>query len=1435
MWEEEIERLEQKGVRKVRTAAGVREYHQPVGTPIVSHPDLPKGPNTLLGAGVLKERIRAGEKATAEARKKVPVPPKKVDKRTTQGQTVSNFVHPVTGHAMGKTETGDTFERLFEAKMRKALESEFGCCLKLITGAGSGTNRTTALDFSLGTPPNGKGGEVKTLSGRSANQKTAIKKEEVARKVAAVTEMNAEPLLIVQVVDQDTGVVRVYAHQAFESKSVKSMLLLGEYKFSAKDFQKAQEAAGHWDKKEQRAKDQAEKATAEGKAWWTYLERKAEDLARLGDAYDPPDEEGGVIEPGDTVIQLKEVDGKQVPFIYTFPDEDDKDQESKAAVRKVRSREGVQYYDRPIGAPITPHPHTPHAPIPSWDLPTTRAPKPLYDGPTRPPHINPRDFDDFLDSIDPRLTERWRNASVPDFWAWVVEQPGEDQARITHATARMLTLMRRKGLGWLIELEGKSAIRHMDEGEVKMDRATVLNEDWIKTRTWDIWLGSRLVKSLPDLKEYCDRQRMSLDQFMSLPAAMAMPEELKAEMDLWKQEWLAGQMDVATESATGPDGDDPIGQLIEKGLFRGHHPKKVRTAAGVREYHAPIGTPIVAHPDAPNMPGASRHGATPTHAASGHRGGEPDAAGGTLHAGHYGKMSVDDWLDGLSKGKYKSWTPVYKAAWLDDAGKVDAVADHNAIPGDKQGAFGSGMIRVALVGWETPEKRVLHFQIQGKAGKKQVETMVSLAKEVGARSITVNVGGNDRGEDEPVNGEFTFATTALMEKFLGDPTKRPSKDDEERQARMSVYAQFKSEEELESKDDITFWDAADLDADTSWDEKAGVRRVQTAAGVARFKQPLHSIIKPDLIPGRVGRAARRLTSPKGGGGGGKHETRTPKTPTEDSGVINALTRALQSAPDRNVRQMKGGKPNKLYLEREARLLTDPAYKEKFDHTFAFISGRLPPPYNELDPTSKNPEYRAYVEDLVRRLSHAMAEPGPFDWDPTADNGDGAPTPEGTRIIERLVRNELLAADKRNVPKGGKPPHVIVAAGVSGSGKTTTLKNQGDQLGIEWGKDENGEDLALNYVVPNPDDLKEKMAGDLPQIYMDLGINPDESAFLTHELSSRANKELLKALRAGGYNIVLDATFEGPMSKRVDEVGKLRAAGYEVTGVLVDGQMQTSLERAAGRHIVVQSLAPRLPNGKIDWKQVHLDQANGIDTYDIPDGGYGGRFVPVVLLAEQLPDDRPILSPEGWDWVRAQAEIQYGRSYDKLDKKEMKALMEAAPGRINRSSWEHTDAATQWLSANAMNFENAIQAGLFDSWKVVDSDQQLVAQGGTGGVPILGGKADEVGAGTGAGTGGGMLEGESKIRYELDGPAGKYPLLEAVADFDEGLTSWDELVAWASTFKLGRMQHVGEMQWVETEDAYPQPGTYDELISAYMSGALTWEQYLELDGVLVDRG
>jgi hypothetical protein len=194
---------------RVRTPAGERFYKEPIGTEVYRH---------------------------------------------SIGQSPSSFIHPDTGHVMGKSEVGDTYEELFRQHGAHLLEDKLHQPYSPVAHTkGEGdklTSRTTPLDFKL----DGKyGGELKTLNAKAKNQKTAIKKEELDRKYRALVPEKLSPALAVQVVDQDSGKVHVYYHHDFASKRVTAMEHLGSYSYTPEDFQRAQEATGHWTKRHARA------------------------------------------------------------------------------------------------------------------------------------------------------------------------------------------------------------------------------------------------------------------------------------------------------------------------------------------------------------------------------------------------------------------------------------------------------------------------------------------------------------------------------------------------------------------------------------------------------------------------------------------------------------------------------------------------------------------------------------------------------------------------------------------------------------------------------------------------------------------------------------------------------------------------------------------------------------------------------------------------------------------------------------------------------------------------------------------------------------------------------------------------------------------------------------------------------------------------------
>ena len=207
----------------------------------------PKSSNTADEIARLRQRLSDLEQGRAgrETGQKANLASRVDDKRIAQGQTKSAFEHP-NGKPMSKSEIGDTYEQLFSTHGAPLLEKIFGRPYEMISHANGGA-RNTPLDFRLGHT---YGGELKTMSAgseaaRRGKLKTAIKKEEIDRKLAAVAREGLKPLLVVQVVDQANGKVDIYTHDAFASKFVKSMRHVGTYNYTHADFHDANVKAGY--------------------------------------------------------------------------------------------------------------------------------------------------------------------------------------------------------------------------------------------------------------------------------------------------------------------------------------------------------------------------------------------------------------------------------------------------------------------------------------------------------------------------------------------------------------------------------------------------------------------------------------------------------------------------------------------------------------------------------------------------------------------------------------------------------------------------------------------------------------------------------------------------------------------------------------------------------------------------------------------------------------------------------------------------------------------------------------------------------------------------------------------------------------------------------------------------------------------------------------
>jgi predicted ABC-type ATPase len=154
---------------------------------------------------------------------------------------------------------------------------------------------------------------------------------------------------------------------------------------------------------------------------------------------------------------------------------------------------------------------------------------------------------------------------------------------------------------------------------------------------------------------------------------------------------------------------------------------------------------------------------------------------------------------------------------------------------------------------------------------------------------------------------------------------------------------------------------------------------------------------------------------------------------------------------------------------------------------------------------------------------------------------------------------------------------IIAGGLGGAGKTTILKEYANI------------DLS-NYLVVNPDDIKEQMArrGMIPEIS---GLSPMEASDLAHEESSYIAKRLAMRAAAEGKNLIWDITMSSEDSTK-ERINNLRSSGYNhIEGLFVDISIETSVRRIDARH-----------------REGHDMYRAGL--------GLGGRFVPEEVSRDQ---------------------------------------------------------------------------------------------------------------------------------------------------------------------------------------------------------------------------
>lgn len=199
-----------------------------------------------------------------------------------------------------------------------------------------------------------------------------------------------------------------------------------------------------------------------------------------------------------------------------------------------------------------------------------------------------------------------------------------------------------------------------------------------------------------------------------------------------------------------------------------------------------------------------------------------------------------------------------------------------------------------------------------------------------------------------------------------------------------------------------------------------------------------------------------------------------------------------------------------------------------------------------DPVDDDEAYQEHVAFIMGAIDSAVKAGGQTIETHTI-GGDGQTwTPERAALHKEIL--DEFYAKAAAVPSEGK---AIVSGGLGGAGKGTTLKRT---AGVN----------QSTYITVNPDDFKEAMAarGMVPEVE---GLSPMEATPLIHEEASYLALALADRAYADRKNLIWDITMSssGSVQKRVDA---MRAAGYEdIEALFVDIPVETSVERALGRH------------------------------------------------------------------------------------------------------------------------------------------------------------------------------------------------------------------------------------------------------------------------------
>jgi predicted ABC-type ATPase len=218
------------------------------------------------------------------------------------------------------------------------------------------------------------------------------------------------------------------------------------------------------------------------------------------------------------------------------------------------------------------------------------------------------------------------------------------------------------------------------------------------------------------------------------------------------------------------------------------------------------------------------------------------------------------------------------------------------------------------------------------------------------------------------------------------------------------------------------------------------------------------------------------------------------------------------------------------------------------------------------------EYAEHVSEVRDRLTKAHDQGLATEFLHTIDPDHLRWTRERRQTHSEIT--ETIYARAAEVPCDGK---AIIAGGLGGAGKTTTLRQEADV------------DLS-KYLMINPDDIKEEMARRnlVPEVE---GLSPMEATDLVHEESSAIAKQLARRAYTDGKNVIWDITMSSTESteKRVND---LRQSGYAmIRGIFVDISVEVSVARSQSRH-----------------REGHEDFRAG--------RGLGGRFVPSEVIRSQ---------------------------------------------------------------------------------------------------------------------------------------------------------------------------------------------------------------------------